>query len=89
MRGLETLLILVLLPTSRMSCSSGDKTGCARCQDLKVFLQTTGGYVRGPETRLLSFNDASSGQKKRGFPKIRGPFVVVLIIRALLFWGPY
>ena len=24
-----------------------------------------------------------------GFPKIRGPFLVVLIIRALLFWGPY
>ena len=27
-----------------------------------------------------------------GFPKIRelgGPFLVVLIVRALLFWGPY
>ena len=24
-----------------------------------------------------------------GFPRIRGPFLVVLIIRALLFWGPY
>ena len=24
-----------------------------------------------------------------GFPKILGPFVIVLIIRALLFWGPY
>ena len=26
---------------------------------------------------------------KWGFPKIRGPFLVVLIIRALLFWGPH
>ena len=88
LRGSRLSLGFAQMPHSGTPCGRGPQAQNAGLAKEGVWYEPTDTICRASAHEIYVRIPGFQGSIW-GVPKIRGPFVVVLIIRALLFWSPY